>query len=202
MRVTTIRHVTSDDVDAIVERLTFDPLADIETIALVGDEARASRYIRARLFAKHSPFPEWDCVVAEADNTVVGLLDYSRSGSHRSRRLKLLTEVVGPVQFLRALPVLYGRLRVDMDVPDDVFPINDIRVDRGWRNQGIGTQLLEWAETEARRRGYDRVMLQALTNNPALRLYERHGFRTVMSRTHWLYTRAVGAGRCLMEKVL
>lgn len=202
MRVTTIRHVTSSDVEAIVDRLVFDPVADIETVALVGDGARVRRYIRARLFAKHAPFHEWDCVIAEADQEVVGLLDYSRSGSHRSERLKLLAQTVGPVQFLRALPLLYGRLRVDMHVPDDVFPINDIRVDPPRRNQGVGTALLEWAEGEARGRGYQRMMLQALSTNPAIGLYERYGFRTVRSREHWLYTRAVGANRCLMEKVL
>jgi len=47
------------------------------------------------------------------------------------------------------------------------------------RNQGIGTDIVNWVVEEARRRGQQRVYLEVRTDNPARRLYHRLGFRRV-----------------------
>ncbi len=52
------------------------------------------------------------------------------------------------------------------------------------RGQGVGGALIAAAEAEARRWGLSRLALDVIENNPAHRLYERHGFRT--TRTHHL----------------
>lgn len=52
------------------------------------------------------------------------------------------------------------------------------------RGLGFGGILIHAAEAETRRWGLSRLALDVIENNPARRLYERHGFRT--TRTHHL----------------
>jgi GNAT superfamily N-acetyltransferase len=142
-------------------------------------------------------------VIAHDGDSVVGLLDYSTSRvTSRLERITMLARLLGPIGFARALPVVYARLRVDTPVPPDAFFIANVRVDECQRGRGIGAQLMEWADQHARETGRPRMALQTFTNNPAMRLYERMGFRVTDSRNHALYQRYVGTGRCLMEKVL
>jgi hypothetical protein len=53
-------------------------------------------------------------------------------------------------------------------------------VAREHRGRGIGDALLSTLEERARALGYHKMVLAAFpTNGPGMRLYERHGFRTV-----------------------
>ena len=55
-----------------------------------------------------------------------------------------------------------------------------VYVGRDQRGRGIGDALLGALETRARQLGYHKMVLAAFpTNAPGMRLYERHGFRTV-----------------------
>lgn len=45
------------------------------------------------------------------------------------------------------------------------------------RGQGVGSGLLDGLLTMARQQGYRRISLSVDRKNPALRLYQRHGFR-------------------------
>jgi len=57
--------------------------------------------------------------------------------------------------------------------------VSDLAVAERWRNHGIGTLLLTAAEGWARERGALSIALDTLvTNQAALRLYERRGYRT------------------------
>ncbi len=47
------------------------------------------------------------------------------------------------------------------------------------RGQGIGTQLMERLIEDARREGYPGISLSVSCRNPAVRLYERLGFRVI-----------------------
>lgn len=65
----------------------------------------------------------------------------------------------------------------------DEGELGDIAVDPDWRRRGVGTELVEAALREARRRGVQQLFLQVReSNGPALRLYERAGFRKVGRR--------------------
>jgi ribosomal protein S18 acetylase RimI-like enzyme len=56
--------------------------------------------------------------------------------------------------------------------------IKDIAVDTNFRRQGIGTELISWAQGWARERELAGIMLETQNNNlPACKLYERCGFR-------------------------
>ena len=60
-------------------------------------------------------------------------------------------------------------------VSEDI-PELSIWVDAGHRGRGIGGSLLEGAIREARARGRSAISLSVEDGNPAVRLYERHGF--------------------------
>ncbi len=48
-----------------------------------------------------------------------------------------------------------------------------------YRRQGIGTQLLNWAETEARYETNNLWLATSSFNHQAIQFYERHGFRQI-----------------------
>lgn len=59
----------------------------------------------------------------------------------------------------------------------DVAHLLVIAVARDVQRQGLGTQLLDWCEAQARARGTDGVLLEVRpSNEKALRFYEHHGF--------------------------
>ena len=59
---------------------------------------------------------------------------------------------------------------------DERTPCIAIAVARSERNKGIGSQLLEALAARARDLGHERIALAVERDNPAVRLYERHGF--------------------------
>jgi GNAT superfamily N-acetyltransferase len=59
---------------------------------------------------------------------------------------------------------------------DERTPCVAIAVARSERNQGIGGRLLDALATRARELGHARMALAVETGNPAVRLYERHGY--------------------------
>ena len=62
---------------------------------------------------------------------------------------------------------------------DEQTPELSIAVVPSRRGKGFGVELLEALLAQARREGYTQVSLSVEPDNPALRLYERHGFRKV-----------------------
>jgi len=63
------------------------------------------------------------------------------------------------------------------------------RVHPMYRNQGIGSYVLQYVETDLYRRGFTKVCLNVgRENHEALRLYHRHGYRIVgMEAGEWSY---------------
>jgi ribosomal protein S18 acetylase RimI-like enzyme len=84
--------------------------------------------------------------------------------------------------------IMLGDLRVGRlyltRLPDEIRLI-DIAILPEWRNAGLGTALLELLMSEAR--GINKVLrIHVEKFNPALRLYERLGFRMIADRgVYW-----------------
>ncbi len=82
--------------------------------------------------------------------------------------------------------------------------IYSVTVTSAWRGRGVADDLLEYLHVEGRRLGKRVAVLEvAEDNQPALRLYERHGY-TLMKRRRSLFT-LLGVGspaRLLLCKVL
>ena len=68
----------------------------------------------------------------------------------------------------------HGHGYVDAETPELA-----VAVAEGARGNGIGTRLLDELATAARRAGMRRLSLSVDSENPALRLYERLGYREV-----------------------
>ena len=57
--------------------------------------------------------------------------------------------------------------------------IRDLQIVEGAKRRGIGSAAVEAAEHFAREHGADTIQLSVFESNPAIRLYERFGFRKV-----------------------
>ena len=84
---------------------------------------------------------------------------------------------------------------------DDETPSFSISLYKPYRGRGIGTAMMHALLGELREAGYTRASLSVQKENPALRLYERMGFRIVgdgFDETEWLMTRRLD-GRAALE---
>ena len=80
---------------------------------------------------------------------------------------------------------------------DDETPTLSISLYRPYRGRGIGTAMMRALLGELREAGYARASLSVQKENPALRLYERTGFRIVgdgFDETEWLMIHNVKRG--------
>lgn len=76
----------------------------------------------------------------------------------------------------------YGRY-VLPPVPDDAWYLQHLAVVPAARGRGVGERLLGDALERATAAGLARMHLDLYADNPALRLYERMGFRTIVETT-------------------
>lgn len=144
--------------------------------------------------------------VAVLDGAVVGVLDCGSQHGVRLtawRLLRMLPHmlfILGPVA-PRALYGMWLRQRVQFQPQTHAFPIGELYVDEAVRNRGIGGRLLRRAEDLAHRSRASRMCLETGITNPALRLYKRHGYAVVATKTDAGYERMTGSpGRVLMSK--
>ena len=74
---------------------------------------------------------------------------------------------------------------VDANTPELTIAVVPSR-----RGKGLGEQLLERLLEQARSEGYEQISLSVEPDNPALRLYEQHGFAKVGERAGALVMKA------------
>jgi GNAT superfamily N-acetyltransferase len=105
---------------------------------------------------------------------------------------------------LRLLPLLWRyryRARVAFDAVPDAYPVGALYTAPAHRSRGIGQTLLVHADALAAERGYRLLSIETGIDNPARRLYERHGFRLADEKRDAAYERSTGSpGRVLMIK--
>jgi ribosomal protein S18 acetylase RimI-like enzyme len=79
--------------------------------------------------------------------------------------------------------------------------IYGFRVRPSYRNQGVGTHMMQVVESDLSRRGYRLITLNVAQDNPgALRLYERLGYRvTGYEPGEWSYIDHQGLRRNVIE---
>lgn len=84
----------------------------------------------------------------------------------------------------------WSRIMDDYGHIDDGTPSLAISLLPGYRGRGIGTKLLSGLLSRLQKEGVHRVSLSVQKGNPAIRLYQRMGFRTVDERdSEWLMVR-------------
>lgn len=196
-----IRPATRADVGVISRIMNYPPEPPLAT--MLGAE-RASRLGDILVRAGINLSLE-DSVVAVVDGKVAGVMECggrSVPSAGTSSYLRLLPRIVpalGP-----ALPrAAYGfwlRRRVAFEPLGDAFAVVELYVDEKLRGRGIGGRLLDHAEAMALGE-WPRMCIETGVDNPARRLYERHGFRVIETKTDAAYERLTGSpGRVLMTK--
>jgi ribosomal protein S18 acetylase RimI-like enzyme len=199
----TIRKATPGDTNRIADIIAREP--GQEATGLTGSAELAREFGMALVRLPNSPQGWERTVVAELDGCVAGIIQAGDFPDFQvtPRLVYLAIRVFGPVKIMRLLPRLQARGRVQPKRPAGAYHIAEVDVDPSLRNRGIGSALLDYAEAEARRGGYALMSLTTTTINPARRLYERHGFRVVETKTGGTYEKYTGIeGRHLMVRDL
>jgi len=112
------------------------------------------------------------------------------AGWGRSGDLGVVAEIDGVARGAAWLRLLVGTEREVAEYVDELIPELVIAVLPGHEGRGIGTALLT-ALLEAAFGMYPAIMLTARASNPAIRLYERLGFRETKSMTNRIGTQSV-----------
>ena len=124
--------------------------------------------------------------VAEDEGEVVG--SFSGFDGKSWRVSSRASWMYGPIWFAVTPPWQIPRMlaafgdfnKVLLPILDEEFYIEHLAVLPGKRRQGIGKQLMEFAESQARAKDLKRVTLNVeIENEGARRLYERLGFQTI-----------------------
>ena len=127
----------------------------------------------------------------------VGVERVSRENANFSYRNAVVTEVEGTVAAMMLayrLPDEQADVNLD-DLPDLIRPLVELELEvpgsfyinalaayPEYRGLGLGTRLLEAAHTLASKAGCETLSLEVFSQNKgAVRLYERHGYKTLAS---------------------
>jgi ribosomal protein S18 acetylase RimI-like enzyme len=201
----TFRRATPADTERIAEIMHGEPLGEVVGLS-GGDRRLAARFGKEMVRMPGSPQGWQGTVIAELAGEAVGILQAGSDSVSFSLTPPLALraiQVFGLVNAVKLLPRVRARGRLNMTPPAGAYRVHELHVDPRYRNRGIGGQMLDYAEEDARRLGHRVMSLNTTTTNPARRLYERHGFRIVETRTDPAFERYTGiAGRHLMVKDL
>lgn len=176
----------------MVDIMFADP--GVEQIAFMPSLAGARRFMRkVWLAAGIDEF--W---VAQELDTVVGFAWLTEHGGvslvEGARASIEGWGVLGPVRL-----AVKGWPRQLVEIPMPAGPkLSELQTHPSRRGAGIGTRLLAHAIEVA---GPRSLSLTTRTDNPARRLYERHGFVVMAQKNHRAFERRTGAsGRILMVR--
>lgn len=199
-----MRGAARADLDAVLRIRGGAPSDEMLGMA-GGDASRACRFRDGLVRISYDNDTIAHTTLALRDGEVLGLLQAGpeMSGAISLRLAVLAVRVFGPLGALRLLAREKAERRVSFDAPPAAYHIAELHVDERCRGHGIGAAMLAHGERAARLGDYQAMSLTTTLSNPARRLYERTGFRTVETRTDAEYERITGiAGRVLMVKEL
>ena len=195
-----VRSARADDLDAVVAIQYSQPTA--EFIGLAGSPEHARQLGRALTRSDGILDPTRPVVVIDGAGGPVAFMAYSigqtESGALTAGLVVRAIAALGPG--VVGLPRrLAARRPVRVVAPPRSFYIAELHVHPDHRGQGLGGQLLSWSSQKCVELGLEQRSLITGTSNPAIRLYERHGFTIVATATDERYERIFGqAGRVLM----
>jgi ribosomal protein S18 acetylase RimI-like enzyme len=201
------RAATPDDTERIIEIMHGEP--GDEAVGLAFGSVELARTLGAEMVRlPNSPSGWHRTVFAVVGENPVGVLQASAQdvglGDFITPIVVLrVARIFGPWKFVRGIPRIRARSRVEFDPVPDAYGVHELHVDAAYRNRGIGQAMLSYAEADARRIGRPRMSLTTTTSNPARRLYERNDYRIVATKMDPAYEHYTGiAGRHLMVKEL
>lgn len=166
-----IRKATPMDAEKAVP-LVIDAIGDIAKRMTGESEPEMIEQSMCELFKLNdNPHAHRVTYIAELDGEVAGtmILYSGKEAPHLDRNLSAWLEEKGA-----------KITHIDAEsLPDELY-INTISVNPRFRGNGIGTQLLHYAETVAKQQGMEKLALNVETGKEkAIRLYERVGYEIV-----------------------
>jgi ribosomal protein S18 acetylase RimI-like enzyme len=203
----TLRRATPADSNAIFHIMFDDPGPDEMAI---GGSLEGARTVGRISLAHGVSVSIQRALIGECDGQAVALLETMLpdedldvgAGTVLKLAAAALTRL-GPAGLVRLLRWSRVRGAVELSRVPQSYYIAHIDVLPALRGRGIGSQLLAYAESQARERVFSRMSLVTWIGNPAQRLYERQGFRVVDERRSAAFERVAGfPGRVLMAREL
>lgn len=171
---------------------------------MAGDVHRAARF-QLDLLQRALSSEGSGVLVLEREHVPIGFAEVTTGGELPPFGViaRSAVHAFGIVGTVRAAWNSASRARVDIKAPPDSLHVVELQVHPGERNRGGGGELLRAVADEARARGVGTISLTTAIDNPARRLYERHGFAVVAEKRNARYERVTGSpGRVLMVKPL
>lgn len=197
----TIRRARLDEARVLAEVQFRDPSR--ESVALAGSPD-AARGFRERLLRRALAAGTSIVIVLDVDAVPVGYAELSDGGDIPSLSAIASSAIgsMGIIGAIRAGSRARARSSVDIKPPPGIHLV-ELQVAPERKNEGLGSRLLVEAERIAVERGAPRLTLTTTIDNPARRLYLRHGFVVAGVKTHPRYEAITGIrGRVLMAKEL
>jgi ribosomal protein S18 acetylase RimI-like enzyme len=195
-----LRAAVGGDVGRVAEIQHSTPASEL--VGLFGSVERARRFGIRQTARRGVLDDRRPVIVACRGQRVVGFVQWSIGNADRTEERDVLDVLaVARLRDLARLPRrLKARARVDTPLPAAAFYIAELHVDPTERGAGIGGALLDAAVAEAERLGRKLVSLTTTIDNPARRLYDRHGFVVVDEQRDAEYEAISGSpGRVRMD---
>jgi len=189
--VVEVRPACGHDLDAMVEVMFAEP--SVEQRVFMPSIAGARRF--SRVLWQRADLD--DFVVADDGGDVVGFAWFSERGVSMWAGFRAAVTGLGWMGPIRLAARGWPRQLVEISMPDGIKLI-ELQVHPSRRGNGIGSALLAYVIAEA---GHRPISLTTRSDNPARRLYERHGFAVTAERAHPTFERRTGTpGRVLMVR--
>ena len=162
-----IRKATKEDVGYIAEGIYYAFL--LEDKALYNQWIRTLKKVCAQEDTHYSYRNTW---IAEVDGERAGMMIAVDGEHYREQRDKMYPQLKG------LFDVAFGKGWDEMEdeAKSGEFYIDSLAVSLPYRNQGVGTALIEKAKEMARELGISVVTLAVEPKNRAKRLYQKLGF--------------------------
>ena len=162
-----IRKATKEDVGYIAEGIYYAFL--LEDKALYNQWIRTLKKVCAQEDTHYSYRNTW---IAEVDGERAGMMIAVDGEHYREQRDKMYPQLKG------LFDVAFGKGWDDMEdeAKAGEFYIDSLAVSLPYRNQGVGTALIEKAKDMAKEKGIGVVTLAVEPENKAKRLYQKLGF--------------------------
>ena len=162
-----IRKATIEDVAYIAE--------GIYHAFLLEDETLYNQWIRVLMDVcaqEDTHYSYTNTVIAEVDEEKAGMMIVVNGVNYRKQRDRMYPQLKG------LFDVAFGKGWDEMEDEAQVgeFYIDSLSVALPYRNQGVGTALIEKAKEMAREKGIGVVTLAVEPENRAKRLYQKLGF--------------------------
>lgn len=171
------------------------------------DRARTLDLVRHLFEMEGNELSHTHAYLAEIDGRISGIISFLTRREMRKTNRAMAGAIVAQMGLLSALMRLPRYIHFDQlteAVDGSGYYIEHLATTKAFRRRGVATHLLSFCEAHARERGLGRLALDVdVDNAPAMRLYERFGFRPARRTMTRVLGKRIGfRGFCRMVKDL